>query len=417
MNKKKKIVSLVLALILLLGTSMVFGDVGLEGNEPVLGEVLEDLLDYYDDYSQYNFRQASGLHWASDDSEYIKKIHTRFLVRDNGSATNCASNIIGLLAAGYDPADADGIDYIEILVNSQNSEGKFLIDSWDDYPTSTAYSILALDMAEADYNQDQAITALLTYQNQDGSFGAFPDVDTTAMSLMALGEYHESPGVPEAVNKGLAYIQSKQLDSGGFSPGYKDWETGEEVTEENPYSTCTVIQALVANGIDPFHEEWTKNGKNMVDALLAYQSGQHFQFGLDIEMLTEQVLCALADVYRDQSMYQGISLNPIEVETFELKRIGSGPLTKGAEGQVTVQIKNDTPSSEEATLIIGLFDLDTQNMVYYNYFTKEYLSQEAEEITNAFLVPVAGNYSLKIFLWDNITDMNIKATPISIDIE
>ena len=37
----------------------------------------------------------------------------------------------------------------------------------------------------------------------------------------------------------------------------------------SPYAVGPVIQALVANGINPLSAEWTKNGCNLLDALLA----------------------------------------------------------------------------------------------------------------------------------------------------
>ena len=55
---------------------------------------------------------------------------------------------MGLMAAGKDPRNYNGQNYVKTLAESQNKEGKFIIGQWDDHPTTIAFSMLALDMAK-----------------------------------------------------------------------------------------------------------------------------------------------------------------------------------------------------------------------------------------------------------------------------
>lgn len=83
---------------------------------------------------------------------------------------------------------------------------------------------------------------LVSLQLADGGWalsGQYGDVDVTAMALQALAMQKEA--WPDAVSKGIAFLESKQQASGGFK----------SYGVENSESVSQVIIALTALGIDP----------------------------------------------------------------------------------------------------------------------------------------------------------------------
>lgn len=379
---------------------------------------INSLKNYYNNQGELNYRSACSLNVTTESVEDLRNIHLRYSPRDNTSANNCASNIIGLLAAGYDPYQYNSTNYINLLKQSQRTEGenigKFIIDQYDNSPTVTAYSIIALDMAEAKYNDTAAVNALLSFVNEDGSFGSYHDVDTTAISLMALANYKEIDGVITAINNGFDFIKTKQLDTGGFSSGWSE--------AESPYSITTVIQALVANNINPLSSDWLKNSNNMVDALLAYMIVDHFeytsQYGTDISSITDQAFTALADLYNGRSMFADITKTVIECQqSFTVTRSGDGSLNKGQDASISLSIANNTDTAETATFILALYDTDNNEMVNYNYFSKEFSPNSSETVTSGFYIPQQGNYEVRAFVWDSIENMNVLSEPEIINVQ
>jgi len=364
---------------------------------------IRDLKEYYKKDGQYSFREAIALNYTSKYVSELKDISNKFKINETQSASAYAGNIIGLIAAGKDPQE-----YVTLLVNSQTDEGKFIVDQWDDYPTTIAYSIIALDMANAEYDVQKAVEALMNEATEEGHFG---DVDTTAICIMALANHKDIEGVANLINSSLEYLKSQQLDTGGFEA----WGA------ENPYSISSVIQALIANNINPLSQDWIKNGNTMLDALLRFKVNDHFeytsQWGKDIKMATEQAFTALADLYRGKSMYQNIQFIEIENNgTITVERIGTGSFNKGEEARLSVKVKNNAEKTQEATLIVVLFDKDKNKMINYTYVTKTFGADE-EIITGGFLIPESGEYEVRAFLWDNLEDMNVLVDPIVVDVE
>ncbi len=268
-------------------------------------QIIEALRKHYINKSDYTFRQAIGYNFTSDNLENdLLEIAYRFKTNENPkTASDHVGNIMGLIAAGKNPYAYNNKNYVKALADAQGSNGKFVIGAYDDYPTVVAFSILALDMAKAEYNRDKAIEALLGYQ--DLTSGSFGGADETGMVLTALAKYKNRADVQSSIDKGLSYLQTTQdINTGGIIA----WG------EENPYSASAVLQGLIAVGENPLSQKWTKNGKTIVDSLMKYYKDGHFEnaAGID-EMLTEQAFIALSDVYRGKSMFNEIKLNDNEV--------------------------------------------------------------------------------------------------------
>ena len=283
-------------------------------DERTIRETVETLRNYYGEKSEYTFRVAIGYNYTSDNLERdIPIIRDRYAVSENlNGATAYAGNIIGLISAGRNPYDYNGKNYIKELADSQQDSGKFIVGTSDDYPTALAFGIIALDMAKGEYDVEKAVSALIGYQNNDGSFGSYGMVDDAAMSIMALGSHRDLNGVNNSINRALAYLRANQKNSGGF----------ETFGSENPYSVSAVIQGLIAVGEDPLSSEWRKNGNSMLDALISYKVGDHFEstseWGTEIDSATEQAFIALADLYRGKSMFKEIGLEEGEPATVRI---------------------------------------------------------------------------------------------------
>ncbi|SQC01350.1 prenyltransferase/squalene oxidase repeat-containing protein [Clostridium tetanomorphum] len=273
---------------------------------------LKDLKTYYSDKEKYEFREALALNHSSDNiSEDIKNIQDKYKIKENPTNVSAyAGNIIGIIAIGKDPKKYNGINYLEKLINSQvkdgENKGKFIISEEDgDWPTIQAYAILALDMAEANYDKEEAVKALCSMSSN----GVYNDVDTTAMVITALAAHKDIKEGENIVNSSIKYLKEKQNNEGGYD-AYGQ--------ANNPYTISAVIQALIANKVNPLDDEWWKNESSMVDALL--KNKVNGNFGNDFA--NNQAFMALSDLYKGESMFIKIKFidnSPVQKTINELK--------------------------------------------------------------------------------------------------
>lgn len=225
-----------------------------------------------------------------------ENINENFEILQDKSSANYAVNILTLLAAGKDPSDYQQVDYVQLLEQSQKESGKFIVSDMDDYPSTQAYAIAALEMAKStSYDRQKALDGLISMINEDGSVGTYKDVDTAGMSLTGFINADDEAS-RQAVEKITGFIKSKQLETGGF-PGFDG--------RDNPYTVSAVINGLMAVGIDPVSEEYTVSGKNLKDALLAFVKEDRFAYEdagtLETELATEQGYLAAAELYTGKS--------------------------------------------------------------------------------------------------------------------
>lgn len=164
--------------------------------------------------------------------------------------------IIGLVAAGQDPANFNGVDLVDSLMKTYLPEAKAFGAS--DNTWHQALAILGLRAANAVIPEGVSQT-LVDLQQTDGGweyspgFGTWPDNTSLAIQALLAAGY----GVDEdVVQKGLAYVQTHQLEDAGW---------GDSST------TAFTIMALNSLGIDP--DDWQRDtGKTPISALHAYQN-------------------------------------------------------------------------------------------------------------------------------------------------
>lgn len=220
-----------------------------------------------------------------------------FEVIQEESSLNYAINILTILASNKDPYNYNETNYVELLANSQRENGKFVIIDWDDYPSTQAYAMAALELAGYDgYNRSSAEKALISMINEDGSVGAYMDVDTAAMSLLGFIN-SDSEESKEAVDRILSFIKSKQLDTGGF-PGFDG--------NDNIYTIAAVINGLMAIDVDPRSIEFRKGENDIVSALMSFYKDGRFEYEdpsgvVEVEWATEQGYLALVELYKGES--------------------------------------------------------------------------------------------------------------------
>ncbi len=293
--------------------------------DSTLEEAIKALRNHYSKEDEFTFRAALGYNFTSDNLEKdLTEIGYKFKTNENPeSASEHVGNILGLIAAGENPYDYKNKDYVQALASAQNEDGKFIIGQYDDYPTTVAFGMLALDMAGAEYNRDKAVDALIGYQDSTGSFGG---VDETGMVLTALAKYKDQTKVQTAINKGLNYLKGEQ-DAG--TGGFIVWGS------ENPYSASAVLQGLMAAGENPLSEKWIKGGKTIVDSLMNYYKDGHFEKESEwspepeIDSVTEQGFIALADVYRGKSMFNEMKFNANEPVSIKINKTDAAKITEG----------------------------------------------------------------------------------------
>ncbi len=220
--------------------------------------------------------------------------------------TDYQRTLLGVLAAGGDPADFAGYDLAGAIKSSQLENGKLAdtISKGGEYLINAhIWGIISLFAAGENIPDKQAaLEWLKSKQLPDGGFHfdttiKESETDMTGLALVALaflGETEE--GVP--VKKALEYLEQVQLNNGGFA----NWGT------ENLESTASVVQGLVALGLDPTGPRWTKPGGNPITAMLAYQlpdgSFAHLPDGRTDMMATKQALIALSDYLNHESVYR-----------------------------------------------------------------------------------------------------------------
>lgn len=210
-------------------------------------------------------------------------------------STDLSSACIVLAACGYDPSGIAGVNLYEKLTGFGALDKTGL--------TGPAYALLALDAraaavpSAAVWNRQKLVSAVLSYQKDDGSFSLSAnlagDADATAIALTALRPYQAQAAVESAVQKALGWLSAGQKADGGFS------STLGSSTLETSESCSMAVLALSSLGIDcKTDARFVKNGKSPLDALLSCRTSDggfaHVAGNADDTIAEEEALMALA---------------------------------------------------------------------------------------------------------------------------
>lgn len=206
---------------------------------------------------------------------------------------------IAAAAIGRDPENINGIDLLDKIYNSIDIRN---VDTMTRQGTNgLIFALVALDTKNyevpknARWNREKIVEALLSYQREDGAWSlstsntGTASYDMTAMALIGLAPYNEQPAVKKAIEKAVTFLSESQGPTGGFNETFVGGISSE--------ATSQVIIGLTANNIDPQGEQFTKNGINLIDHLLSFQTEnggfKHTMTGSTDGMATEQAIQGL----------------------------------------------------------------------------------------------------------------------------
>lgn len=190
-------------------------------------------------------------------------------IRENGPGTAeeqpaFAGRIaMGVAAAGRDPRDLDGVDYVAHAESDYNP----VTGSYDVPFFSNLLAVLGVLTAEEGL-PEQAVDYLRTNQCTDGGYGwaeacaEGADTDSTALALNALLAAGLAPD-DDTVADARTWLLDAQNADGGFAhlPG--------DETDAN--ATGLALAAITALGEDPTADPWVQDDGNPVQALLGLQ--------------------------------------------------------------------------------------------------------------------------------------------------
>jgi energy-coupling factor transport system substrate-specific component len=197
------------------------------------------------------------------------------------SSGDFARTILALEGAGVDPRSFGGRNLVSALLNRRRSDG-----SYEGWPGSTAFAVIALRSAGVSGGLDQTQSWLGGAQNSDGGWGDTPgapsNADVTGAAMQAMPS-------SKAAKQGLSYLRNHQRGNGGFALGSGG--------AANAQSTAWAVQGIVAVGTDPASVK--AGGKSGLDYLTGLQEADgHFRYSSDSNQnpvwVTGQALAAAA---------------------------------------------------------------------------------------------------------------------------
>jgi energy-coupling factor transport system substrate-specific component len=157
-------------------------------------------------------------------------------VEEIEDAGDVARTILALEAAGVDSRQFAGENFVDRLLTQRRQNG-----SYQGWPATSAYAVLALRAAGANDSTAQTVEWLRKVQGKDGGWGNEPgDAATAEITGAALQVL--TPG-SDASDRALSYLRGAKRPNGGFAPGNN--------LAANAQATAWASQGLLATGKDP----------------------------------------------------------------------------------------------------------------------------------------------------------------------
>lgn len=429
-----------------------------------LDQVLKEIRNIYDEKAEFTFREAIGYRATSENLEKdLATIAKKIVLRDNDSTANLAGNIIAIVAGGENPYNYKGIDYVGLLKASQKEDGKFLVNGSENYATNQAFAVIALDMAGAKYGEN-TIEMLVDYQKKTLASKDDYKIDTVAMLMSALGNHMEDKAVKDLIKESVEFIEKdykgkniwslSATSQGLVSAGeidlseavardlvklYSEMESEKEKTAVR--EQVFIALADVKNQKSMFNE--IRFNKNSISKIaIDYNSARKIYendfiklnvnaYDLDGNILTRpEIEWSVSDKnlakidengkletikpgkvrviakVKGESLETSIDLT-IKEREFEIKELVKPEIQDNKQVMTTIEVKNIQKEAKKLTLIIGLFNKDTNTLVNYSILEKELKAGDQDKLSGGFLVPEKGNFEIRTFLWDDIKTQNI----------
>jgi energy-coupling factor transport system substrate-specific component len=195
------------------------------------------------------------------------------------SPGDLARTILALEGAGIEPREFGGRNLVAALLAKRRKDG-----SYEGWPNSTAYAVLALRSAGI-ANVADSVAWLREVQNEDGGWGDVAgspsNADGTGAVLQVL-----TPS-SQAAKRAVGYLRQVQQKGGG-------WRLGGNGAL-NTQSSAWAVEGLLAAGVNP--AEFRRGGKSAYDYLEDNQAGDgHYRYSSKSDQtpvwVTGQVLVA-----------------------------------------------------------------------------------------------------------------------------
>ncbi|HEY5942392.1 MAG TPA: prenyltransferase/squalene oxidase repeat-containing protein [Solirubrobacterales bacterium] len=151
-------------------------------------------------------------------------------------AGDIARTILALGAAGVDPRSFAGEDLVSRLLAERRGNG-----SYQGWPGTSAYAVLALRSAGANSSAAATVEWLRKVQGKDGGWGNEPQSPSTAEVTGAVVQVLSRGS--QASDLALDYLRQEKRPNGGFAPGKN--------LSANAQATAWASQGLLAADKDP----------------------------------------------------------------------------------------------------------------------------------------------------------------------
>ncbi len=309
-QQAKRVLSLLLALVLILGLTANAAQVGTQLDQtaryihttvkdPQVGSVGGEWAVLGLARSGYAVPDSYYETYYRNVESYVKN---KKGVLHSKKYTEYSRVILALTAIGKDPRNVGGYDLTLPL-------GDYDKTVWQGL-NGPIWALIALDagdypmprnpQAKTQATRQMYVDCILNRQNPDGGWSLTAgdpasDPDITGMALQALSRYQDQAKVRGAIDRALTCMSARQNASGGFS----SWET------ENSESCVQMLVALCELGLDPEDDRFVKNGTSLLDVLASYRQSDgsycHTRGDGGNGMATEQAFYALVAVQRAES--------------------------------------------------------------------------------------------------------------------
>ncbi len=177
------------------------------------------------------------------------------------SPGDLARTILALEGAGVEPREFAHRNLVAALLARRRKDG-----SYEGWPNSTAYAVLALRAAGI-ANTADSVTWLREAQNEDGGWGDIAGAPSNADGTGAVLQVLSSTS--KASHRGVDYLRQVQQKGGGYRLGGNG--------PLNTQSTAWAVEGLLAAGADP--AEFKRGGKSAYEYLEENQTADgHYRY-------------------------------------------------------------------------------------------------------------------------------------------
>ncbi|WP_010297125.1 surface/cell-adhesion protein [Clostridium senegalense] len=371
----------------------------------IIESELNDINDYFKDVKEFDYNAMMGLSFLSyDKNQLIENIK----LKDKENVFNLAQNVMSIITMEKDPKNYNGKNYIDLLYDKLNN---------DKFTGKSIYGLIALEMSST---KKEYIDTIISKFKTEFNNNKVKKISDKSLLIIALSPYKEDDEVKSIINKCVEDLKNAQLENAAFTMN-KAFPNGESE------DTALAIEAIIASGGDPLSEEWTKNGKNPLDALLSFKMGKGYIYESSLgayeqNMYTGYVLRSIIALKNKTVVFNNFKLDedePVEKNnklTIENNIIKENFL-KGHDANIELKLNNKNNNSvENVTIIIGVFNKNNK-LISYKTLENTLENGEIKDIKEKISLPNEDNLKVKIFTWDSLEKMNSKNEPIEIKVK